>query len=86
MVICFIPASVLSGCPLYTEPVQDCTALYITSVFSQPRSHQDITMYIPGYVGGVGGVGGVGAVTGTTNTNLALPQYLAFNSLQHQYR
>merc|ERR1711874_281254 len=36
-------------------------------------------MYIPGYVGGVG------AVTGTTNTNLALPQYLAFNSLQQQY-
>ena len=37
-------------------------------------------MYVPGYVGGVNINGAA------SGTNLCLPQYLAFNPLQHQYR
>ena len=46
LVICFIPPGFRPLCrPLYTGPVPRWTPLYITSVFSQPRSHRDITSH-----------------------------------------
>ena len=69
-------------CPLYTMysgvyTVHTWPVQYILSVLRKPPTQQEqiLTMYIPGYVGGV-----------TANTNLCLPQYMAFNSLQQPYR
>ena len=53
-----------------------CTSSQSSAILRDSKSDRESgAMYIPGYVGGV-----------TANSNLCLPQYVAFNSLPQQYR